>query len=100
MQYLMGFVWVAYIVHALRGAFAEQCLARTLQDLWRRLSSVEQGMRPSEVREILGGPTRINAGSDMTVWQYRIADQFKCVRFSGGRVIHRDSPPAQAAGEL
>lgn len=99
MQYVIGILWVAYIIYAITRAHRELCVGEAIRRMWKSLDAVEPGMTPEEVRSILGGPARVNANAETMIWQYRIDGRFKTVRFNGGKVEHRDDPPPQQAPE-
>jgi hypothetical protein len=86
MQYLVIILWVAYIVRAIRESWLHHC-GQSTSSLWdRRWACVRCGMRPAEVRSILGKPAAIFARVGGAQWRYSSGGELGLVIFRDGRV--------------
>ena len=91
MQYLVAVAWIAYILHGLRRAYAEHCIAQRSRQLIEGLARIEQGMAPEEVRALLGPPVRVMPSPEGVTWQYRVDGRFHAVTFVRAGA---ESPPS------
>ena len=100
MQYLVAVAWIAYILHGLRRAYAEHCIAQRARQLLQRLAEIEVGMTPGEIQSLLGPPARVTASPEGITWQYRVDGTFHPITFVRGAVAGREEPPVGRLDEM